>query len=155
MLNVSFTSFSFLGTYFFNTEDASFHISSHEERGRFVGMIENVSHGMTFKILNSSTNKINNRSNVRSINDNEHLNLRANPPSFPKVIVSLRDNHFEDEDSTSETNTENGSSTSSSTKHILVVDPQDLVRRNLYYAKKAVNVSGLASSSLQMILNEI
>ena len=51
---------------------------------------ENVSHGMNFKIMNSSTNKIINRSNVRSAKDKEHSNLRAEPLNCPEVISSLQ-----------------------------------------------------------------
>ena len=63
---------------------------SPEERGSFVVISENVGHDMTFKILNASTNKTINRSNVRSANDNKSPNLRADPETSPEVIKSLR-----------------------------------------------------------------
>ena len=86
---------------------------------------------MTFKILNSSTNKIINRSNVRSANDSKFLKLRANPITSPKVIASLRGDHSKDKDSTSEPT----SSNLSSTKYVLIVDPQDLVGRDFLLDK--------------------
>ena len=84
---------------------------------------------MTFKILNFSTNKIINRSNVRSTNDNKSLNLQDNTLASPEVIASLRDDHFEDEESASEPTTENSSSTSLSTKPMPMIEPQDIVGR--------------------------
>ena len=66
----------------------------------FVGISENVGHDMTFKILNSSTNKIINRSNVRSAKDKEHPNLRAEPLNSPEVIRSLQKKQSENEDGT-------------------------------------------------------
>ena len=56
---------------------------------------------MTLKILNSSNKKIANRFNVQSDNYNNSLNLRVNPLSSQEIIVSLRGNHFGDEDSNS------------------------------------------------------
>ena len=85
----------------FNTEDASFPSDSPEERERFVGISENFGHDMTFKILNSSANKIKNRSNVKSSNDDKHHYLRADLIASPEVIKSLRDDDFKVEDSTS------------------------------------------------------
>ena len=56
---------------FFNAGDASFSSDSPEHKGRFVRISENIGHDVTFKILNISTNKIINRSNVTPANDNE------------------------------------------------------------------------------------
>ena len=86
-----FLRFHFWEPIFFNTEDASFSTDSPEERGSFVGISENVGYDMNFKILNNSTNKITNTSNVRSTNDNKSPNLRANPVTSPEVIKSLRE----------------------------------------------------------------
>ena len=58
---------------------------------------------MNFKILNSSTNKIMNRSKVRSTNDEKYPNLRADHVASPELIKSLRDDNFKDEDSASKT----------------------------------------------------
>ena len=81
--------FNFWEPVFFNTEDASFPRESSEEGGCFAGISENVDHDVTFKILNSSTNKIINSSNVRSTSDKESHNLRANPLTSPEVITLL------------------------------------------------------------------
>ena len=67
--------FHFWEPVFFNTEDNAFPSEIPEVRGRLVGISENVGHDMIFKILNSSTNKIINRSNVRSAKDKDNLNL--------------------------------------------------------------------------------
>ena len=67
--------FHFWEPMLFNIEDASFPSDSPEERGHFVGISENAGHDVTFKILNSSTNKIINRSNVRSAKHNKSPNL--------------------------------------------------------------------------------
>ena len=50
---------------------------------------ENFGHDMTFKILNSSANKIINRSKTRPVNDSKSPNLRSNPVTSPEVIKSL------------------------------------------------------------------
>ena len=71
---------------FFNAEDTSFPSDTPEERGIFVGISENVGHGVTFKIINSSTNKIINRSNGVAINYEKSPYLRANPLTSPEVI---------------------------------------------------------------------
>ena len=73
---------------FFNTECASFHSDSPEERGRFVGISENSGHDMTFKILNVSNNKIINRSNVAPVNDSKSPDLRSDPLTYPELIKS-------------------------------------------------------------------
>ena len=44
---------------------------SPEEKGRFVGISENFGHDMTFKIFNSSTNKIINISKISSAENKE------------------------------------------------------------------------------------
>ena len=88
---------------FFNTEDASFPSVSPEERERFVGISENFGHDTTFKILNSSTNKIINSSNVRSSNYDKSPSLLANPVTSTEVIKLLREVKFEAEDLASET----------------------------------------------------
>ena len=67
-----------------------------------MGISENVVHGMTFKINNSSTNKTINMSNVRPANDDKSSNIRADPATSPEVIKSLREDEFEAEDPTSE-----------------------------------------------------
>ena len=58
---------------------------------------------MTFKILNSSTNKIINRSNVLLASDKASPNLQADPVTYPAVITSLRGDKLEAKDATSET----------------------------------------------------
>ena len=111
------------------TEDASFPSCSLEEIGRFVVISENIAYEITFKILNSSTNKIMCVSNFRSVNYDESPNLRAYPVTSPEVIKSLRDDAFKVEGSTSATTVEDSSSNSSSSISMPAVDSQDLVER--------------------------
>ena len=56
---------------------------------------------MIFKILNSYTNKISNRSKVRLDEDDTSPNLRADAVTSPEVIKSLREDNFEAEAATS------------------------------------------------------
>ena len=85
---------------------------------RFAGIIENVGHDMTFKILNSSANKIVNRSNFRSANDYVSPNLRADHFSSPEVIKSLLCDKFKAEDSASKTTYEDVSLASFSVRPV-------------------------------------
>ena len=119
----------------FNTEDPPLPSDSLEEIRRFTGISENVGHEMTFKIINYSTNKNSNKSNVRSANDNESPNLRADNIASPELIKSLREDNFKDEDSTSETPAKDSSSTSSSARPVPAVDPQDLLGRTFLLNK--------------------
>ena len=93
---------------------------------------------MTFKILNSSTNKIINRSNVRLARDKASPNLRDDPVTSPKVITLLRGERLEAKDGASKTSQneedpDSGTSTKeislppSSSKHVPVIDPNELV----------------------------
>ena len=50
------------------------------------------------QILNSSTNKVINRSNVRPMNDDKSPNLRENPLTSPEFIKSLREEKFNAEE---------------------------------------------------------
>ena len=52
---------------------------------------------MTFKILNTSTNKIINRSNVMPVNYDTSPDLRDNPLTSPEVMKTLRDDKFKAE----------------------------------------------------------
>ena len=129
-------SFHFYVPVLFNTEGTYFPSDSPEEIGRFVRISENAGHDMTFKILNSSTNKIFTRSNVRPAKDDKSPNLRADPITSPKVIVSLRDGNFKVEDLASTTTAEDSLSTSSSLRPIPIVDPLDLVGRTFLLNKE-------------------
>ena len=95
--------FHFWEVGFFNTEDSVFPSDSPEERRWFVGISKNIGYHMTFKILNESTNKIVNRSNIRADSDKESPNLRAGPVTSPVVTTILWRVKSEDKDATSET----------------------------------------------------
>ena len=59
---------------------------------------ENVGHDVTFKIINSSSNKIKNASNIRPITNSKAPNLRSDPATSPEEIKSLREDKFKAED---------------------------------------------------------
>ena len=65
-----------------------------------MGMIDNVGNDITFKIINSFTNKIINRSNVRPFNDDKSPNLRAHPLNYPEVVKTLIEDKFKAEEET-------------------------------------------------------
>ena len=71
--------FQWLEPVYFKTHDTSFPSESPEIMGYFVGFSENVGHMMTYKIWNKSTNKILDRSAVRSAKT-QNINLKAMTP---------------------------------------------------------------------------
>ena len=73
--------FSFYQPVYYAANEPSFPSDSREARGRFVGIAEHVGHAMTFKILTDDTNKIIERSLVRST-DPSAPNKRADPPKI-------------------------------------------------------------------------
>ena len=77
--------------FYFNGIDNYLPSDTNEVRGRFVGISENVGHDMTFNTLNSSTNKIINRSAVRPAGDGKAPNLRAEPLASHEAIKYLHD----------------------------------------------------------------
>ena len=84
-----------------------------------MGISENVGHDLTFKILNSSANKIINRSNVRPANDDKSPNLLADPITSPKIIKPLREDK-----------------SSNDKKSIPIIDPNELVGRTFLLDKE-------------------
>ena len=102
---------------------------------------ENFGHYVTFKIPNSSTNKIINRSNGRPFNDSESHNLRDDPVTSTEVIKSLREDKFKAEDPASEFSPNDSSSPSSYMMYVPVVDPNDLVWELYLSTKKVDKVS--------------
>ena len=142
-----FLRFHFWEPVFFNTEDTSFPNYISEERGHFVGIRESFGHGITFKNLNTSTNKIINRCDVRLVNDKASSNLRADTVNSTEAITSLREDQLEAKDADSETSSnkedpESGTSTkersspSSSSKHVPAIDPNDLVESTFLLNKE-------------------
>ena len=64
---------------YYKAYDQGFPSDSREERGRFVGVAENVGHVMTFKILTDDTKRVVYRSNVRSARKEGSSNIRIDP----------------------------------------------------------------------------
>ena len=54
----AFLQFEFYERVYYMAQETSFPSESKEERGRFVGIAENVGHAMTYKILTDNTNKV-------------------------------------------------------------------------------------------------
>ena len=133
-----FLRFNFWEPALFNTGDTNFPSDALEERGRFVGIIENVGRDMTFKILNSSTNKIINRSNGRPVNGDKSPNLRANPLTSPEVMKSLIGDKFNagEEPHDYEASSNERYLPSSSKSSIPLVEPNDLVGRTFFLEKE-------------------
>ena len=107
----------------------SFLSETTEARGRFVGVSENVGHDMTFNILNSSTNKIINRSVVRPADDGKSTNLRALTLTSPELIKSL---HHDSIPNPTETTHNEDDLTSLSKWSMHVLDLINLVRRSFF-----------------------
>ena len=53
-----------------------------------MGISENVGHRMAFSILNTATNKVIHRSNVRPAGDSVSPNLRIDPLTAPEIVKS-------------------------------------------------------------------
>ena len=130
--------FHFWELVIFNTDGTSFPSDAPEERGRFVGISENFGHDVTFKILDSSTNKTINRFDIRPIDDDKSPNLRDNPLTSPEVINSLRKDKFKAEEDPHdyEPSSYERSLPSSSKSSIPEVDTNDLVERTFLLEKE-------------------
>ena len=101
-----------------------------------MGISENVGLDVTFKILNSSTNKILNRSDVRHVNDRKSPNIRTDPMTSPEAIKSFREEKFKSEDHASKHESNDNSLPSSSMRSAPVVYPKDLVGRTFLIDKE-------------------
>ena len=122
--------FHFWKPIYYNADDDSFSSNTPEEKVRFVGVSINIGHGITFKELNTSTNKVISIFNVRFADD-KNINLRAEPLYLPEVVKSLQnDAHAPDDRSSTE------STTSASRKGIPILGPSDLVGRTFLLDKK-------------------
>ena len=109
-------------------DDSDFPSESKEERGRWIGISENVGHDVTFKILSDKTCKIIHRSNVRSANDPLESNIRLDPLTIPKVIKDKHDIKGED-DSPAADSTALEDNANADRPSMPIIDPADLVGR--------------------------
>ena len=125
--------------------DSAFPSESKEHHGHWVGISENVSHFMTFKVLANDTLKVIQRSNICSAHDPTAKNLHLDPlnEDFPEIDKSLRQQSGQDVDSPASDHGETDAHTwnltkwwkcvtpmnvsNTSTPPMAVVDPQDLV----------------------------
>ena len=69
----------------FNSDDSKFPSDSTEEIGRFAKISENVGCDMNFSILNTTTNEVISRSNVRPTGKPAPPNLRIDPLTTPEA----------------------------------------------------------------------
>ena len=125
--------FHFWQPVYFNAEYAGFSSISAETKGRFVGISENVGHGMTFKIFNPSTNKVMHRSNVQAADEPDVINHRADYLTAPEVVTSLHSEPFTASPTSKEepiSTVPPDDATSSPATHALpILHPSDLVGR--------------------------
>ena len=86
---------------YFHMDDSAFPSESKEHHGHWVGISENVSHFMTFKVLANDTLKVIQRSNICSAHDPTAKNLHLDPlnEDFPEIDKSLRQQSGQDVDS--------------------------------------------------------
>ena len=124
--------FHFWQPVYFRLDDSSFPNDSNEEIGRFAGISENAGHHMTFSILNTTTNKVIYRSNVRPAGDSVSPNLKIDPLIAPEIMKSRHlpsTIEHSKEASTPTEPTAPDDSTSSSNHPMPIIDPNDLVGR--------------------------
>ena len=79
-------SFHFWQPVYFKLDDSNFPGDFTEETDRFVDVSENVGNDMTFSILNTTTHKVINRSNVRPAGEPASPNLRIDPLTAPEIV---------------------------------------------------------------------
>ena len=100
---------------------------------------------MTFSILNATTNKVVNRSNVRTAGDPASYNLRIDLLTTPEIVKSMylpQNIDYNEEASTYAKPNASDASASSSKDPVPILDPKDLVGGFLFH-KNMVNVCGL------------
>ena len=73
---------------YFNSDDSIFPRKSTEETCRLVGISDNVGHDVIFSILNTATNKVVIRSNVRPEDETTSPNISFGPLTTHEVIIS-------------------------------------------------------------------
>ena len=126
--------FRFWKPVYFSSDDSIFPSNSTEETGRFVGISGNVRHYVTFSILNSITNVIISRYDVRSAGKPTSPILRIDLLTTPKVITSrhLPSVHLENDDKSPAfaKGEAHNAYTSSPKNSMPILDPNDLVGRN-------------------------
>ena len=85
--------FQFKEKVYYKIDDSDFPSETHEGLAWFVGIGESVGHAMTCKLLTVDTKKIIYHSNVRSAEDSDHSNLRAEPLNEkpPQIVKSKSD----------------------------------------------------------------
>ena len=105
-----------------------------------MGISKNVGHGMNFYILNTTTNKVISRSNVRAAGEPTSPNLRIDPLTEPKVVTSLHppSNYFKDnEEAPAVTEEESPNDCASSHKNKMpILDPNDLEGRTFLISQE-------------------
>ena len=129
--------FRFWQPVYFRHDDSNFPSESREEKGRWVGISENVGHDITFKILSNTTRKIIHCSNVRSANDPLESNIRLDPLTIPKIIKDKTDIKNEDTSPTAnpivlDDNVDSGQG--AGCPSMPIIDPANLVGEDFPYS---------------------
>ena len=116
---------------YYPTDDASFPSDPVEQRGRFVGIAENVGHAMTFKILTDDTQRVIARSNIRTAVTTDAPNLRADSPEG-EISTDITKDAPSDAPSfvTSRNDPRDGSESST----LMTITPEDIVGRTFLTA---------------------
>ena len=82
--------FRWLEPVYYKAQDSSFPSESPEYFGYWVGISEHVGHAMTFKIWNKTTDKIVERSAVRTALDADTYNLKAQKNTESELYIGIR-----------------------------------------------------------------
>ena len=102
---------------------------------------------MNFYIINTSTNKVVSRSNIRPTDEPTPPKLRIDLLTAPEVVTSrhFRSAHLKtDEEAPVATKDEAPNTSTSLTKHRMhLLDPHDIVGRIFLFHKKMVNANDL------------
>ena len=133
--------FHFWQPVYFRLDGSLFPSNSTKEIGQFVGISENEGHHMTFSILNTTTNKVIHRSNVRPAGDSVSPNLIIDPLTAPEFAKSRHLPSTLDYSKEAPTPTEPTAPNdfaSSSNHPIPILDPNDLVGRTFLILEEDV-----------------
>jgi hypothetical protein len=84
--------------------DSDFPSDTKEERGRWIGISEQIGHAMTFLVLTDKTKQVIHRSNICTACDSSSANIRLDPlnaslPTSPPVLKSCLDKKLDLESS--------------------------------------------------------
>ena len=121
----SLLQFDWYEAVYYKTEESHFPSMSNEKSGRFVGISEHVGHALTFLILTDDTQKIIHQSVVRSANNPDAQNLRADPQLDTELSQHIQS--FIDYDSQDD---------EAQQPKMPIINPEELVGRTLSFTQE-------------------